>query len=132
MPVTNVLPSTDVDSIFSMEYDATFLEWAKPWENTVFGWGVDIADLTHPEPIILGSMGIVPPDTSPIITPYWAWCRAKNDVVVVPDLWRGNAVEFFIWLATNNGAKRKVGNATLSLRSAYDNFRRHYPDLALD
>jgi hypothetical protein len=31
-----------------------------------------------------------------------------TDAVYVPDLWRGTIPDFFTWLATNNGAQRKV------------------------
>ena len=131
MAISLVMASTDVeDSLISVNYDATGLAWADVWENTIFGWGIDIADTGHPVPLILGSLPPVAPDTSPVLSPQWLWRRAKNNIIIAADIWRGNAAQFFVYLATNGGVQRKVRNFAPSLTRDFDEFRRQNPALA--
>jgi hypothetical protein len=130
MAVELVMPSTDVeDSLISVNYDGTGKAWADVFENTIFGWGIDPADLGHPIPIILGSLPPVAPDTMPTFSPQWLWRRAKNNVLIAADIWRGNGAQFFEYLAKNGGAQRKLRNFAPSLQRDYDEFKRQNPTL---
>ena len=106
-------------------------DWVDLFDNPVLGWLVDetavtslkVGDPVPPMnefPVITGTMPPAAPANGAIISPQWV--HQVDDDVYVPDAWRGSVVEFFTWLATNNGAQRKVrGNfRTSRLKGAMD------------
>jgi hypothetical protein len=62
--------------------------------------------------VIVGTLPPVAPETGPIISPQWA--AVQGSFVTVADRWRGDLDQFFSWLATNNGARRRLRSNFLS------------------
>jgi hypothetical protein len=91
--------------LISMNYDPTGLAWVDLFDNPILGWVIDETGAVGPQPAILGVLPPPAPDTAPIFSPQWAHLQIA---VFVPDLWRGSIHDFFTWLASNNGAERKV------------------------
>jgi hypothetical protein len=137
-----VIPAADATIIIvSIEYPADGLKWVRLYDNHALGWIVDETMPVpmkpappvspQPYPLIVGSFPTPAPDTSPIISPQWCKCVGPN--ILVPDLWRGTILEFFAWLATNNGARRPIGaNFVLhsTLLNNYAAWAQSNPDLA--
>jgi hypothetical protein len=101
--------------IISCSYDETGLAWVDLFDNPVLGWVLDdssVTTLSKPTPtifeapVIVGLMTPAPTDTTPILSPQWV--HFAHGIIYVPDLWRGNVADFLTWMATNNGAQRKV------------------------
>ena len=103
--------------LISCNYDATGLEWVDLFDNPVLGWVVDETTLASlpidgpvppfgEVPIIVGALPPAPAATTPILSPQWA--HFSNGRIYVPNLWRGTIADFLTWIATNNGANRKV------------------------
>jgi hypothetical protein len=121
-------------SIISLEYDATGLAWADMWDNEVLSWVIDQSGSVGATPIIIGSLPPPAPDTDPVVSPQWIAVGEGNGRVIIPDLWRGDLNSLFTYLATNNGATRKLrGNF---VRPQIDNQWRIWvsqnPDLVWD
>jgi hypothetical protein len=114
-----IVPNAGRDLIISMNYDATGLVWVELFDNAPLGWAVDDTDISHPEPVVVGSLPPAPADTGAIRSPQWA--QYTGGFAVVPDLVRLSLPEFFNWLATNNGATRQVRSSMKSpdLANAY-------------
>jgi hypothetical protein len=109
---TVVIPSAPGSVILTFEYnDEVYGEPGKVWvilhDNGPLGWRVDDTGATPPTPVIIGSMPTQSPNTDPILSPLWGQVL-PNGQALVPDTIRGTAEEIFSWIATNNGAKRKV------------------------
>lgn len=81
-------------------------DWVILHDNPVMSWIIDEAGATPPIPVILGSMPLAPPDTGEVASPPWA-VRDKSGIFV-PDTMRGSPNEFFNFVASNNGATRKL------------------------
>jgi hypothetical protein len=84
-----------------------------------------------PLPIILGSLAKASPDTAPIASPQWG--KYDDPVVFLPDTGRLGLSEFLTWLATNNGAARRIGSMVAlskSLSDGYQQWAGMHPDLA--
>lgn len=97
------------DLIISMDYSPDALAWVDLYDNRCLGWNVD--DATPPGheaiPVIVGQLPTDrSKDTLPVLSPQWV--ENTEDAIIVPDLWRGSVFDFFTWLATNNGANRKL------------------------
>jgi hypothetical protein len=134
-PMPTVVPPSPDEGIITLNYDGSGLGWVDLWDNAIIAWVIDANDVSvGPSPRILGTFPPAPPDTSPVLTPSWvAITRAGN--VFVPDTWRGTFYDFLTWLATNNGAQRKViGNGLRRSRVAesYRTWATNHPNLALD
>jgi len=122
--------------LISVNYDPTGLAWADMFDNVVLGWAVDDATAV-PLPVIIGSLPPAAPATDPVVSPQWAnlWEDATGSGnVLIPDIWRGNLMGLFDWLATNNGATRKVrGNFVKdALATAWGQWAAQHPDLVWD
>ena len=84
------------------------------FDNSLIGWLVDDDMQTDPPfPIAIGSLPPEAADTAPVLSPQWA--LVENDaVVLVPDKFRGTVDRPTTWLATNNGATRKINAPILA------------------
>jgi hypothetical protein len=82
------------------------LAWVILHDNPVLAWLVDETGAVPVVPVILGSMGGPPPDTSPVKSP--AWIVREGTTLFAPDIARGTPTEMFYALATNNGANRPI------------------------
>jgi hypothetical protein len=73
----------------------------------------------------------VPPVTAPVLSPQWV--HVHPDMILVPNIWRGSYQEFFTWLATNNGAARKLYAEFVhpTLIAEWQTWSRLWPALAL-
>src|SRR4051812_26289343 len=134
-PMPTVVPPSPDEGIITLNYDGSGLAWVDLWDNAIIAWVIDANDVSvAPSPRILGTFPPAPPDTSPVLTPSWAAItRAGN--VFIPDTWRGTFYDFLTWLATNNGAQRKViGNGLARSRVAetYRTWATNHPNLTLD
>jgi hypothetical protein len=125
------------DLLISIEYNDAptddgaeiALGWAILHDNPVLGWGIDETGATPPVPIILGSMPPAAPATDPIASPLWA-VRDKG-TLYIPDMARGSANELFNFVATNNGATRKLyaDFADTNMATAWNEWCRVNPTL---
>jgi hypothetical protein len=112
--VNHVTPPPQPTILVNCEYNSQPYEdrpvglgWVILYDNRVLCWIIDTTNQRKPIPAIIGSMP--PPvaaDTAPVKSPLWA--VRDEQVIKVPDMWRGSIQEFFTWIATNNGATRKV------------------------
>lgn len=100
------------DLIVSFNYDPSGKAWVECFDNAPLGWAVDDVDLSHPEPVVVGSLPPASADTAPIMSPVWA--QFTGGYLVVPDIVRLLPGDFFTWLATNNGASRQVRSSMKS------------------
>jgi hypothetical protein len=113
-PVVNhVIPPPQPTILINCEYNpfpyegrAPGLGWVILYDNRVLGWIIDTAGGTKPIPAIIGSMPPVAPATGEVRSPLWG--VRDEQVMKVPDMWRGTIAEFFTFIATNNGAERKI------------------------
>jgi hypothetical protein len=103
------VPSMANEAVISVNYDPTGLVWADMFDNHVVAWIVDEVEPQsfEPAPRILGSLPPAPPDTAPVLSPQWGLVLSQG-MVYVPDQVRLPVHQFFDWLATNNGARRKL------------------------
>jgi len=110
--------------LIAIEYDASGLQWARLYDNRVNGWRVDDAGLIEPAPVIIGALPTPAPDTAPVSSPQWGALAA----------WRGSFADFLDWLATNNGASRRL-ESRLGISAAAANtfldWSRRNPDRVL-
>jgi hypothetical protein len=104
-----VISDTSLEFLLSIEYDGTALAWCRVYDNPILGWIVDDTGAVAAKPVIVGQLPTVAAAHPPIVSPQWTKI-VGGDSVLVPDLWRGSLPAFFTWLATNNGANRKVGS----------------------
>ena len=145
MAISAAIPNTDGSAIITFEYDPTGLAWCIMRDNPCVGWGVDPEALTpqapnKPEPvaaipIIAGEMPEAPPDTAPVLSPSWAQFVPAINGVFVPDTRsRGSLVDMFEFVASNNGADRKLWAefASPQIAAEYSNWRARFPSHALD
>jgi hypothetical protein len=109
------IPGDSTQTIISCNYDPTGLAAVDLFDNPVMGWLIDETQSARSAvavppivemPIITGTMPPAAEATGAILSPQWAHVVA--DSVYVPDAWRGRLSDFFTWIATNNGAQRKV------------------------
>jgi len=107
-----MMPNTGRDLIVSFNYDPTGLAWVECFDNAPLGWAVDDVDITHPEPVVVGSLPPAAPATAPVLSPQWA--QYTGGYLVVPDVVRLLPGDFFTWLGTNNGATREVRSSMKS------------------
>jgi hypothetical protein len=131
-PAAAAAPSStgDAGGLFVMTYDATGLASVHIDGWPLIAWNVDPANPFNPAPITLGNPLKPPPTTGAIISPAWAY-GISEEAVFIPDIWRGTMTEFFMWLATNHGANRKV-SAWLTfpaLLNVWNRWARENPDL---
>jgi hypothetical protein len=77
------------------------------FDNPTLGWLVDETSGEPPTPVITGTLPPpAPSDAGAFLSPQWA--HLTDSGIFVPDAWRGPVYDFFTWIATNNGAKRRV------------------------
>jgi hypothetical protein len=95
-------------SVISLEYDESGLVWADMWDNEVLSWVIDQSGAVQPQPVILGGMQAAVRATDPVASPQWVAVGDGNGNVIIPNLWRGDLNGLFTYLATNNGATRKL------------------------
>ena len=84
-----------------------------------------------PLPIILGSLAKLAPDSAPVVSPQWG--KYDEPVIFLPDTGRLELAEFLTWLATNNGANRRIGSMVAlskSLANGLQQWGTMHPDLA--
>ena len=99
--------SIDGSLLVTFDYNDTVagdpaLVWVIIHDNPIIAWS-----LTEPiAPIIIGSMPLPAPDTSPIKSPPWG--QYVGGTLYIPDVARGNATAMFNAIAFNNGANRKL------------------------
>jgi hypothetical protein len=104
-------------------------------DHAVLGWTVDMADPGNVLPRINDRLPAPAPDTSPIISPRWAYLETRGSTVAgvienpwvclpgpLTTAWRGSMTEFLDFLATNNGAVRKLESKLALSRAAYNTF----------
>lgn len=130
--MTSVVPAAQNQLLITASYDPTGLAWVDLFDNALVAWVVDEHEPQRFEPIprAIRSLSPAAPDTSPVMSPPWA--LAMTNVVFVPNIYRGDMLDFFTWMATNGGATRKVGGQGLvyiNLRNAYESWSRVNPDL---
>lgn len=120
--------------IITCEYDPTGLAWCIVHDNRLIAWLVDDSGPsgTPVEPKILGTLPGDAPKSGEVLSPSWA--SLEIDTVFVPNVWRGLAMHFLEWLATNNGANRPLYAvfASQNMQAAWTGFAANYPHLALD
>jgi hypothetical protein len=107
-----MIPNTGRDVIVSMNYDPTGLAWVELFDNAPLGWAVDDTDVSHPEPVVVGSLPPASADTAPVLSPQWA--QFSGGYIVVPDVVRMLPGDFFTWLGSNGGATRQVRSSMKS------------------
>jgi hypothetical protein len=106
MPANFAVVSTADDIIVACNYDPTGLVWCDMFDNHALAWAIDTTGASQPEPVVVGSLPPAPPDTSPVVSPTWVATVANG--AIVADKWRGQLYDLFDWLASNNGATRKL------------------------
>jgi hypothetical protein len=116
------------DIVISCNYDATGLAWVDLFDNPPVSWIIDETS-GQGRPVVAGSLPPPPPATAPVLSPTWA--HLHTDSLYVPDMWRGGMMNFFTWLASNNGATRLVrGNfMSINLASAMETWRQQNPGM---
>ena len=130
MPQLAVSPES-LGGLLVMTYDATGLATVHVDGWPLLGWNMDATNPINPQPVTIGNpLAGTPPNTGAIKSPEWAYV-VSEDAVYVPDTWRGTLAEFFTWLATNNGANRKVSTWFTFPRvaNAWNIWARENPDL---
>jgi hypothetical protein len=60
-----------------------------------------------PRPVVIGSLPDTAPNTDPVVSPQWA-VRQGLTYFLQDNMARGGSAELFSFLATNNGARRKL------------------------
>lgn len=100
----------DLASVLVMTYDPTGTQWVRVSSWPIIAWTYDLSNPVNPKPMTIGNPIKTPPSTGAIASPAWAYCLGPDAVFVSDefDEWRGTLAEFFDWIATNNGASRKV------------------------
>jgi hypothetical protein len=107
--MAQAIPAVTGSMLLSFEYDPTGLEWAILHDNPVLAWVVDEAGTTNPKPIILGSLPPAAADTGEVLSPAFAAREGgPAGTWFIPDMVRGTASELFNFIASNNGADRKL------------------------
>jgi hypothetical protein len=103
-----IVPAKTGTIIVTIEYAENGLDWARLYDHNCLGWRLDTdADLPDP-PLPRIFAGMLPEplvDTTPVLSPGWAQYLG-GDTIFVQNGWRGRVVDFFDWVATNNGAHR--------------------------
>ena len=123
------VPGYPGDIILSMDYSDE--DVVEVFDTRCLGWIVDELRRGDPRPITIGGL---PPEadeaSSPVRSPQWAGLH--EDRVDVPELWRGKLPDFFTWLATNNGAERRLHSnfESLTVSNIFDQWATQNPDLA--
>lgn len=108
-----VYADPQLNSCLTLNYDASGLQTVYIQQAPLIGWYVDMANLAAPAlPQTIGLLPVVPPDTSPIISPqygivYSAWSVLALDAVG-KIVFTGTLRELFSFLARNNGAQRTL------------------------
>jgi hypothetical protein len=100
-------PASAISSLLVMTYNTAGDGSVRVEGWPLLGWQYDEANPINPKPITIGNPLVAPPNTGAVKSPQWAYI-VTDDAVFVPDGWRGTIAEFFTWLATNNGASRRV------------------------
>jgi hypothetical protein len=128
---TTIVPADSGTIIVSIEYSENGLDWARLYDNECIAWAVDGSSMPMPpRPSIIGTLPLLAPDTSPILSPQWV--KFIGSAVMVPNVWRGLPVDFFEWLATNNGASRRLDarfGISGQMHDGFTAFARSNPDL---
>jgi len=103
----SVIAAQPGELVLSFEYDpATPATWVDMWDNDLVCWLVDESGAAEPIPAVIGKLPPVRTETAPLESPQWvtSWYGG----IIAPDLWRGSLDDFFTWLATANGANRRL------------------------
>jgi hypothetical protein len=130
-----IVPAAPNVLIIALEYSSDGASSARLTDHQCLSWLVDpgVAYPSPSKPVVAGGLPAPAPDTAPVLSPQWAKVIGSGPMVEVPDLkWRGNADAFFTWLATNNGATRKLEKAiglNAALYNSFDSWARNNPDL---
>jgi hypothetical protein len=100
------------------------------FDNPVQAWIIDETGATPAKPIILGELPPAAGDTGDIESPQWA--QFVGNAVYIPDKLRTSVAGLFTYLATNNGAHRKLWPEFMdpTLNGFYNQWREGNPDLA--
>ena len=136
---TQVIPPPQPTILINCEYNSQIYEgaakglgWVILYDNRVLGWIVDTTTGGKlPIPVIIGSMPPAAPDTGDVKSPLWG---VRDEAVLkIPDMWRGSIPEFFTWIATNNGATRKLyaDFSDAGLAADFNNWRIGNPGMGL-
>ena len=129
--MTLAIPAaTPAPVIVSVSYSGDAVTWAKLFDNQALGWLVDESGGTAPVPLMIGTLP--PAAESDIASPQWG--EFVDPYIAIPDQARMEFSEFLTWLATNNGASRKLGSGLLSpaLANHYQQWAALNPDLAFE
>jgi hypothetical protein len=136
--VNHVIPPPQPTILINCEYNpfpygesAPGLGWVILYDNRVLGWIIDTAGSNRPIPSIIGSMPPAAPNTGEVRSPLWG--VRDEQVMKVPDMWRGSLSEFFTFIATNNGASRKLfaDFSDIGLAQAFNTWVTANPGLGL-
>jgi hypothetical protein len=132
------IPDTTNAALVTFEYNsaevdgvAPGLAWVIVMDNPILAWLVDEAGAEPVAPVIIGSLPAASADTGEVLSPLWA--KALEGTAYAPDMWRGNYASLFTFIATNNGAKRKLYAKleTASLAAAFQSWANANPNLTL-
>jgi hypothetical protein len=131
-----VILSTLGGVLLSVEYDSTGLAWCRLYDNQIVGWEVDDTGAGEPQPQIIGQLPTLAPDTAPVLSPQWGAIVGPGGVFAGypvnppvllpggPGAWRGPFEDFLDWLATNNGAQRRLESRLSISAAAINSFNR--------
>jgi hypothetical protein len=126
-----VIPAGPSSIIVSIEYPGDdSSRWARLYDNRLQGLIVDETGAAEAKPVLVGSLPLAATDTTPILSPQWA--IFDDPMLIVPDMLRGRAADFFTWLATNNGANRPLQarfGISSALHNAFEEWSRANPEL---
>jgi hypothetical protein len=102
------------------------------FDNPVQAWIVDETGAAPAKPVILGELPPEAGDTGDIQSPQWA--QFVGNAVYIPDKLRTSVAGLFTFLATNNGAHRKLWPEFMDpmLQGFYNQWKEGNPDLAND
>ena len=107
MPQLSVAPD-GFGGLLVMSYPGDGLTQVVVKSWPLLGWTMDEMNPINSKPITIGDpLSTAPPATGAIKSPAWAYCISE-EAVFLPDDWRGSLGEFFMFLATNNGAYRTI------------------------
>jgi hypothetical protein len=138
MPNVSVAAATAPNVLFgtggliTLTYDATGLATVTVCAWPLIGWITDQANPINSVPVVMGNPLTTPPATGAVLSPQWAQAIDENSIYVpTPTPWRGMLGQFLTWIATNNGAHRKIiGQFTVPpLSNAYNAWARSNPAL---
>jgi hypothetical protein len=131
----SALNVTGPSLILIMRYDPTGLAWCELDEAAAVSWVVDAAapTTTQPVPVIIGPWPTPPPNTAPVVSPAWIAREFAIRFVEPSTATRGDLPTLLTFIATNNGAQRKLWCKfeDWGMATAFQAWATSHPSLAL-